>query len=55
MDAKLLKPVGRTRGRHYVAEPVLLAARARIQEGRAPKETSDPFELASGQLRLSLS
>ncbi|HTW43076.1 MAG TPA: Fic family protein [Solirubrobacteraceae bacterium] len=49
VDARLLKAVGRTRGRYYVAEPVLLSARRRILAGRAPKETGDPFELASGQ------
>jgi Fic family protein len=54
VEAKLLKPVGRTRGRYYVAEPVLLAERKRIQESRAPKETGDPFELATGQLSLAL-
>jgi hypothetical protein len=47
VDAKLLKPVGQTRGRHYVAEPILLAERQRIQADRAPRETGDPFELAT--------
>jgi hypothetical protein len=46
--------VGRTRGRYYVAEPVLLAQRERIQAGRGPLEKSDPFELATGQLSLDL-
>jgi Fic family protein len=55
VDAKLLRPVGRTRGRHYVGEPILLAERERIQAGRVPMETSDPFALASGQLSLALS
>jgi Fic family protein len=50
VEAKLLKPVGQTRGRHYLAEPVLLAERQRIQANRAPKETSDPFHLATGRL-----
>jgi Fic family protein len=54
VDAKLVQPVGRTRGRYYVAEPLLLAERGRIQADRAPRETSDPFELASGQLSLEL-
>jgi Fic family protein len=49
VDAKLLKPIGQTRGRHYVAEPVLLAERKRIQADRAPRERSDPFELATGR------
>jgi Fic family protein len=44
VDAKLVQPVGRTRGRYYVAEPILLAERKRIQASRAPRETSDPFE-----------
>jgi hypothetical protein len=52
VDAKLLQPVGKTRGRYYVAKPILLEQRRRIQASRAPKETSDPFELATGQLTL---
>ncbi len=54
VDAKLLEAIGQTRGRHYIGEPSLRAERERIQSTRAPKETSDPFELASGQLRLAL-
>lgn len=54
VDAQLVEPVGQTRGRYYIARPVLREQRARIQAGRAPKETSDPFELARGQLQLSL-
>jgi Fic family protein len=54
VDAKLVQPIGRTRGRYYVAEPVLLAERKRIQAGRAPRERSDPFEMATGQLRFDL-
>jgi Fic family protein len=52
VDAKLVQPVGKTRGRYYVAEPVLLDERKRIQSTRAPKDMSDPFELATGQLSL---
>jgi Fic family protein len=47
VDAKLLEAIGQTRGRHYIGEPSLRAQRERIQSTRAPKETSDPFELAS--------
>ncbi len=54
VDAALLQAVGRTRGRYYTAEPILLAERERIQASRAPRETSDPFELATGQLSLRL-
>jgi Fic family protein len=54
VDAKLLQPIGQTRGRYYVGEPNLRAERKRIQAGRAAKETSDPFELATGQLSLEL-
>jgi Fic family protein len=54
VDAKLVQPVGRTRGRYYVAEPILLAQRERIQASRVPWEKSDPFELATGQLSLDL-
>jgi Fic family protein len=54
VDAKLLQPIGQTRARYYTGEPSMLAQRKRIQSTRAPKETSDPFELASSQLRLPL-
>jgi hypothetical protein len=37
-----------------VAEPILLTQRKQIQSSRAPKETSDPFDLALGQLQLTL-
>jgi len=52
--AKLVQPVGQTRGRYYIAEPVLREQRARIQADRAPREMSDPFEIAHGQLQLSM-
>jgi Fic family protein len=55
VDAKLLQPIGQTRGRYYVGEPNLLAERRRIQAGRARRETNDPFELAKGRLSLALS
>lgn len=54
VDAKLLEPVGQTRGRHYLGAASVIAERKRIQATRAPKETSDPFELATGQLSLPL-
>jgi Fic family protein len=53
-DAKLVEAIGQTRGRYYIGEPVLRKLRQRIQADRAPKERSDPFELAHGQLQLSL-
>jgi Fic family protein len=55
VDAKLLQPIGKTRGRYYVGEPTLQAQHGRIRSTREPKETSDPFELASRQLRPALS
>jgi Fic family protein len=54
VDAKLLQPIGQTRGRYYIGEPNLIAERRRIQAGRTPKDTNDPFHLASGQLSLPL-
>lgn len=51
VDAKLLQPIGKTRGRYYVGEPALHAQHERIRATREPKEMSDPFELASRQLR----
>jgi Fic family protein len=54
VDAKLLQAKGKTRGRYYVGEPVVLAQHGRIRSTREPKEMSDPFELASRQLRPAL-
>ncbi|HEY4895170.1 MAG TPA: Fic family protein [Solirubrobacteraceae bacterium] len=54
VDSKLLQPIGQTRGRYYVGEPRLRAERTRIQASRAPKDTSDPFDLATAQLSLTL-
>ncbi len=53
VDARLLVGIGQTRGRYYVGEPSILDQRRRIQATRAPKETSNPFEVASGRLRLA--
>jgi Fic family protein len=52
--AQLVQPIGQTRGRYYIAEPLLREQRARIQADRAPKEMSNPFEIAHGQLQLSV-
>jgi Fic family protein len=54
VDAKLLRPIGKTRGRYYIGEPTLHAQQERIRSTREPKEMSDPFELASRQLRPAL-
>lgn len=54
VDADLLIPVGQTRGRHYVADPKIIDERRAILATRAPRETNDPFDLASGQLKLAL-
>jgi Fic family protein len=54
VDAKLLQAIGQTRARYYVGEPILIEQRRRIQSTRMPKETNDPFHLASGQLSLEL-
>jgi Fic family protein len=54
VEARLLQPIGQTRGRYYLAEPILREQRVRIQADRAPRETSDPFDLAHGQLQLSM-
>ena len=48
VDAELLQPIGQTRGRHYIGESVLHALWEDIRATRAPRETDDPFELASG-------
>lgn len=53
VDARLLEPFGQTRGRYYLGADSVIAERKRIQETRAPKETSDPFEMATGQLSFS--
>lgn len=54
VEARLLEPIGQTRGRYYLARPALREERGRIQADRAPKETSDPFDLAHGQLQMSM-
>jgi Fic family protein len=54
VEANLVRPIGQTRGRYYVAEPILLTQRKRIQSSRAPKQTSDPVDLALGQLQFTL-
>jgi hypothetical protein len=51
--AELLEPVGEKRGRYYVARPPLLEARERVRADRPPKESNDPFAIASGQLQLA--
>jgi len=53
-DAGLLEPIGQTRGRYYIAEPIVREQRGRIQADRAPKQTSDPFDLAYERLQLSM-
>lgn len=54
VDAHLLRPVGQTRGRYYLAEPIIEAERERIQATRVPRETSDPFDLAQTRRQLTL-
>lgn len=54
VDADLFEPIGSTRGRYYVARPALRQEYERIRSERAPKETADPFQVASDQLQLSL-
>ena len=54
VDAGLIKPVGETRGRYYLAEPLLLKEREAIRSTRVPKDTADPFEKALGQLQLAI-
>ena len=54
VEAKLVQPIGQTRGRYYIAEAILREQRMRIQADRAPKETSDPFDIAHGQLQLAM-
>jgi Fic family protein len=54
VEAKLLRAIGQTRARYYVGEQVLIEQRGHIQSTRMPKETNDPFQLASGQLSLEL-
>jgi Fic family protein len=49
VDAKLVEPIGQTRGRYYVGRASLLELQARIRSTRAPKESSDPFVLTSAR------
>ena len=54
VDAKLLKPVGQTRGRYYLGADSVIAERRSIHATRKPRETSNPFDIATGQLRLRM-
>jgi len=54
VDAGLFEPIGQNRGRHYVARPTLRGEYERIRADRAPRETDDPFQIALGQLQLSM-
>ena len=54
VNAKLFKPIGEKRGRYYVAESVLREQQERIRSSRVPRETDDPFQLALGQLELTV-
>jgi Fic family protein len=54
VEAGLFTPVGRARGRYYLAAPPLREAYERIRADRAPREAADPFELALGQLQLEM-
>jgi Fic family protein len=47
VDARLLRPVGERRGRHYVAHEALLELRRGIRGDRPAGVTADPFELAT--------
>jgi Fic family protein len=49
VEAKLLRPVGRTRARYYLGEPTLLERRERIRADRMPDDLSDPFELVASR------
>lgn len=54
VESGLFKPIGQSRGRYYVARPVLLREFERIRADRAPRETDDPFQIAGDQLQLAL-
>ncbi len=54
VDARLLNPIGQTRGRLYLGAESVVAERRRIQATRKPKETSDPFKIATGQMSFPM-
>lgn len=43
VQAGLLEPRGERRGRHYVAQPELVAIRREVMANRPPRDDSDPF------------
>lgn len=49
VEAGLFEAIGRSRGRYYVAKPILKDEYRRIREDRAPREVDDPFQIATGQ------
>lgn len=54
VQANLLESVGEGRGRYYVPMPAVIELRARAREGRPPRATVDPFDLAQAQMQLQL-
>lgn len=52
VDAGLLRPIGQTRGRFYLGVDSVIDEHRRIKATREPKETSNPFEIASRQTNL---
>jgi Fic family protein len=54
VDARLLRPVGERRGRHYIACDSVIELRRKIRHARPARVTADPFDLAGRQLELNL-
>ena len=54
VDAGLLQALGERRGRHYVAEAVLIDVQRRIRLDRKPREEYDPYTKAEEALQLRI-
>jgi Fic family protein len=54
VDRELLQPIGERRGRYYLATETLTQMQEAIRTARPPRETDDPFAVASDQLQLAL-
>lgn len=54
VDAGFLAALGERRGRHYLAEPVLLDVQRRIRVARPQREDHDPYAKAQEALQLKI-
>jgi Fic family protein len=54
VDADMLEALGERRGRHYIAEPILVDVQQRIRLARPPRDEYDPYVKAQEAFQLKL-